>query len=176
MSPTRERVEPEKVDYLLSLHALLLGEHHADRDQYGLSDLEQNLLGLAITRVYDRCDLTGEPPRELLLQEELYQREADEKQAGATEIAAALRNLAIRLNNYVLDGPYAYLADLPTTVPNDAPLVVFDTRSIPEAKAAAALFVICEHVRSRIEERRRTHLVGSSRGGRVGGSVVVGDR
>ena len=95
-----------------------------------------------------------------MLQEELYQREADEKQAGATEIAAALRNLAIRLNNYVLDGPYAYLADLPTTVPNDAPLVVFDTRSIPEAKAAEALFVICEHVRSRIEERRRTHLAG----------------
>jgi DNA helicase HerA-like ATPase len=174
--PDPGRVEPEKVDYLLSLHALLLGEHHADRDQYGLSDLEQNLLGLAITRVYDRCDLTGEPPRELLLQEELYQREADEKQAGATEIAAALRNLAIRLNNYVLDGPYAYLADLPTTVPNDAPLVVFDTRSIPEAKAAAALFVICEHVRSRIEDRRRTHLSGRAAGdGWAGRSLLVID-
>jgi type IV secretory pathway VirB4 component len=174
--PDPGTVEPEKVDYLLSLHALLLGEHHADRDQYGLSDLEQNLLGLAITRVYDRCDLTGEQPRELLLQEELYQREADEKQAGATEIAAALRNLAIRLNNYVLDGPYAYLADLPTTVPNDAPLVVFDTRQIPEAKAAAALFVICEHVRSRIEERRRTHLASRTPGdGWAGRSVLVID-
>ena len=174
--PDPGRVEPEKVDYLLSLHALLLGEHHADRDHYGLSDLEQNLLGLAITRVYDRCDLTGEPPRELLLQEELYQREADEKAAGATEIAAALRNLAIRLNNYVLDGPYAYLADLPTTVPNDAPLVVFDTRSIPDAKAAAALFVICEHVRSRIEERRRTHLAGRTPAdGWAGRSLLVID-
>jgi len=174
--PDPGRVEPEKVDYLLSLHALLLGEHHADRDHYGLSDLEQNLLGLAITRVYDRCDLTGERPRELLLQEELYHREADEKQAGATEIAAALRNLAIRLNNYVLDGPYAYLADLPTTVPNDAPLVVFDTRQIPEAKAAAALFVICEHVRSRIEERRRTHLSGRmASDGWAGRSVLVID-
>jgi hypothetical protein len=154
-------VEPEKVDYLLSLHALLLGEHHQGRDQYGLSDLEQNLLGLAITRVYDRCDLTGEHPRELLLQEELHRREAEEAQAGATEIAAALRNLAIRLNNYVLDGPYAFLADRDTTVPTGAPLVVFDTRSIPEAKAAAALFVICEHVRSRIELARDAHLGGS---------------
>ena len=35
--------------------------------------------------------------------------------------------------------PYAYLTDRPTTIPKDAPLVVFDTRSIPDAKAAAAL-------------------------------------
>jgi hypothetical protein len=154
------RVEPEKIDYLLSLHALLLGEHHADRDHYGLSDLEQNLLGLAITNVYDRCHLTGEPPRELLLQEELYRREQEEATAGATEIAAALRNLAIRLNNYVSDGPYAYLADHPTTIPADAPLVVFDTRRIPDAKAAAALFVICEHVKTRIQRTRRAHLEG----------------
>ena len=47
-----ERVGPEKVDYLLALHALLLGEHHQGRDSYGLTDLEANLLGLAIGEVY----------------------------------------------------------------------------------------------------------------------------
>ena len=39
------RVGAEKIDYLLALHALLLGEHHAGRDSYGLTDLEANLLG-----------------------------------------------------------------------------------------------------------------------------------
>ncbi|HTZ62664.1 MAG TPA: hypothetical protein VMB51_01015 [Solirubrobacteraceae bacterium] len=152
----------EKVDYLLALHAQLLGEHHAARDSYGLSDLESNLLGLAIGEVYERCALTGEEPRELLLQEELERRYHAERAEGSVGVAEALRNLSMRLNNYVGDGPYAYLSDRPSTIPADAPLVVFDTRQIPEVKAAAALFVICEHVKSQIAQTRERHLAGHS--------------
>jgi TraG P-loop domain len=154
------RAGAEKIDYLLALHALLLGEHHAAQDSYGLSDLESNLLGLAIAEVYERCALTGEEPRELLLQEELERRYHAERAEGSVGIAESLRNLSMRLNNYVLDGPYAYLTDRPTTIPLDAPLIVFDTRLIPDAKAAAALFVVCEHVRCRIARTRREHLSG----------------
>jgi DNA helicase HerA-like ATPase len=153
-------LSPEKVDYLLALHALLLGEHHAGQDSYGLTDLEANLLGLAITEVYERCSLTGEEPRELLLQEELERRYTEERAEGSVGIAEALRNLAMRLNNYVLDGPYAYLTDRPTTILSDAPLIVFDTRSVPEAKAAAVLFVLCEYVKRSIDRTRREHLTG----------------
>jgi hypothetical protein len=153
-------VGTEKVDFLLGLHALLLGEHHPGRDSYGLSDLEANLLGLAITEVYARCSLTGEEPRELLLQEELERRYHAERGEGSVGIAEALRNLSMRLNNYIGDGPYAYLADRETTIPAGAPLVVFDTRSIPDAKAAAALFVICEYVKSQIARTRALHLSG----------------
>src|ERR1035438_2722080 len=85
-----------------------------------------------------------------------------ERGEGSVGIAESLRNLSMRLNNYIGDGPYAYLADRPTTIPADAPLVVFDTRSIPDAKAAAALFVICEHVKSRIARTRQQHLAGES--------------
>lgn len=155
------RVGAEKIDYLLALHALLLGEHHAGRDSYGLTDLEANLLGLAIAEVYARCALTGEEPRELLLQEELERRYHHERGEGSVGIAEALRNLSMRLHNYIGDGPYAYLADRPTTIPAGAPLVVFDTRSIPDAKAAAALFVICEHVKSKIARTRALHLSGA---------------
>ena len=79
-------LSPEKIDYLLALHALLLGEHHAGQDSYGLTDLERNLLGLAIAEVYERCALTGEEPRELLLQEELerrYHRSAPTGRSGS---------------------------------------------------------------------------------------------
>jgi DNA helicase HerA-like ATPase len=153
-------VPAEKVDYLLALHALLLGEHQSARDSYGLSDLESNLLGLAIGEVYERCALTGEEPRELLLQEELERRYHRERSEGSVGIAEALRNLSMRLNNYLREGPYGYLTDRPTTIPPGAPLIVFDTRLIPDAKAAAALFVICEHVKSRIARTRREHLAG----------------
>ncbi len=152
---------PEKVDYLLALHAALLGEHHPGQDSYGLTDLESNLLGLAIHEVFERCALTGEEPRELLLQEELERRYHKERDEGSIGIAETLRNLSMRLNNYVGDGPYAYLTDRPTTILPDAPLIVFDTQSVPEAKAAAVLFVLCEHVKRRIERTRREYLAGN---------------
>jgi hypothetical protein len=159
--PDPALVSAEKVDYLLALHALLLGEHHPGRDSYGLTDLESNLLGLAIVEVYERCALTGEEPRELLLQEELERRYETERGEGSVGIAEALRNLSMRLSNYLREGPYGYLTDRPTTIPPESPLVVFDTRMIPEAKAAAALFVICEHVKSQIERTRGEHLAGA---------------
>lgn len=166
----------EKVDYLLALHALLLGQHHAARDSYGLSDLESNLLGLAIGEVYERCWLTGEEPRELLLQEELERRYHLERREGSVGLAEALRNLSMRVNNYLEDGPYGYLGDRPTTIGADSPLVVFDTRAIPDAKAAAALFVICEHVKSRIAATRREHLGGDGpKHGWAGRSFLVID-
>jgi len=153
---------PEKVDYLLAVHALLLGEHHQARDSYGLTDLEANLLGLAIGEVYRRCALTGEEPRELLLQEELQRRYERERTEGSIGVAETLRDLVMRLNNYVGTGPYAYLADRPTTIPARCPLVVFDTRAIPEAKAPAALFAVCEHVKRTIAATRERHSTGQS--------------
>jgi hypothetical protein len=156
--PDPGRVEQSKVDYLLALHTLLLARHD---EEHGLGDLEENLLALAIREVYARCALTGEQPRELLLKEELYRREQAETDAGASDVAAVLRNLALRLNNYVGDGPYAYLTDWPTTIAPDARLVVFDTRAIPDSRAAAALFVICEHTIATIGADRDTRLQSS---------------
>jgi hypothetical protein len=161
--PDPARVEQSKVDYLLALHSLLLTHREGD-EQGGLGDLEENLLGIAIREVYARCALTGEQPRELILQEELYRREAGEAQAGASDIAAVLRNLALRLNNYVEDGPYAYLTDWPTTVAENAPLVIFDTRAIPDSRAGAALFIVCEHVTERITREREAFLSGDGPG------------
>jgi hypothetical protein len=153
----------EKVDYLLALHALLIGGRTSENDST-LDVVEQNQLGLAIRAVYDRCALTGELPRETLLQEELYRRAAEEQEAGALELASRLRMLAESLHNYVGDGPYAYLTDRPTTVPVDAPLVAFDTRRVPDDLAGAVLFMIAEHVTSRIEAARERFL-GSERPG-----------
>jgi hypothetical protein len=160
--PDPGEVGPEKVDYLLALHALLLGEHHQGRDSYGLTDLEANLLGLAVGEVYRRCALTGEEPRELLLQEELQRRYERERAEGSIGVAETLRDLVMRLNNYVGAGPYAYLADRPTTIPAGSPLVVFDTRSVPEAKAPAALFAVCEHAKRTIAATRGQHAAGQA--------------
>jgi hypothetical protein len=158
----------EKVDYLIALHATLIGTGR--RDEYGLSALEESLLGRAIRQVYDRCVATGERPRELLLQETLTARAAAEAESGAGQMADALRDLAARLHNFCGDGPYAYLADRPTTIPPDAPLVVFDTRSIPDHFLGPAMFEIVEHTAERLARNVQRHLAedGRLRGSRRG--------
>jgi hypothetical protein len=155
-TPDPASVDAEKIDFLLSLHASLVGSGR--RDEYGLSALQQNLLGRAIRQVYDRCVVTGERPRELLLQETLTARAVSEAEVGAGQMADALRDLAARLHNFVGDGPYAYLADRQTTVPVDAPLVVFDTRRIPDHFAGAAMFEIVEHIAERVARNAERHL------------------
>ncbi len=161
-------VSPAKVDYLIALHATLIGTGRPD--EYGLSALEQNLFGRAIRQVYERCTLTGEAPRELLLQEALTAWAAEETQGGGVQMADSLRDLAARLHNFVGDGPYSYLTDRETTVPIDAPLVVFDTRSIPDHFAPAAMFEIVEHVTDRAEKSDQRHL---EEGGQGEGSPFI---
>ena len=104
--------------------------------------------------MYERCTLTGETPRELLLQETLL---ASAQAEASAHMRDALEDLAARLHNFTGSGPYAYLTDRPTTIPQAAPLVVFDTRSIPEHFAGAAMIEIVEHITGRAGRPRTAH-------------------
>ncbi len=151
--PDCGHVPADKIDYLLALHAMLIGGRRGH--DAGLGATEENLLGRAIRQVYERCAATGESPREMLLQEQLQTGASRE---SGTQLAEVLRDLAARLHNFVGDGPYAWLCDRPTTIPAGSPLIVFDTQSIPDSFAGAALFVIVEHITSRIAVDRERHL------------------
>jgi hypothetical protein len=140
-------VSREKISFLLALHAAMMGEE-------GFTVLERNHLAAAIRGVYLRASLEDVVPRETLLVEELELRASEERESGSAEVAATLKNLAQRLSEFCGDGVYSYLADRETTVPEDAPLVVFDTRSCPEDVIGAQMFAILEFVQRRIERRR----------------------
>ncbi|MDO8184650.1 hypothetical protein Q7L71_03615 [Conexibacter sp. CPCC 205706] len=145
-----------KVAFLVALHELILTD--ADSSVSSLGALEESLLGLSIRSVYRRCAISCETPRETLLQEELLRRQRQAQADGAHELAGTLRLLAESLHNYVGDGPYAWLCDHETTVDVDAPLTVYDTRTLPDSEAPAAMFVICEAIVRRIEEERERFL------------------
>jgi len=67
--------------------------------------------------------------RDLRAELERAEREDREAAGGAiTHRATILASLANRLSRYVGDGEDSYLADRPTNVPSDAPLIVFDLR------------------------------------------------
>jgi hypothetical protein len=165
----------EKIAYLVALHALLVGDHRAGEDSYGLDPLERNLLEVAIRSVYARAAREDVAPRETLLRAELRRRAEEEAEAGAEEVASALRTLGERIASFVDDGSYAYLLDRETTVPADAPLVAFDTRKVPRELQAAVLFVLAERVTSRIEARGLERLREADGGMFAGRSMLVID-
>jgi hypothetical protein len=166
----------EKIDFLIGLHALLVGDHRSGEDTYGISALERNLLEVAIRAVYAKASAAGLAPRESMLREELRQRAVEEAEAGAGEIAGQLRTLAERLSSFCGDGSHAFLLDRETTVPEDAPLLVFDTRMVPSELSGAVLFAIAEHVSTRLETRQRELRREADGGGRyLGRSMLVID-
>ena len=144
--PDPREVSREKIAFLISLHALLMGDE-------GLGKAEIAQLGEAIRAVYAKAaTLEGATPRESLLREELVAMAEHNQRHGAVDVAALLRNLAMRLNEYCGEGTYAYLLDRETTVPADSPLVVFDTRRCPTDVLGPVMFALMEYVTHTVEQ------------------------
>lgn len=156
----------EKLKYLLALHAFFLGEQNND-GTYDLPPLESSLLSRAIRDVYIRCALSEEKPRELILQEVLLALASDELDNESPETASVLRRLADALYDYVGDGSRAYLCDWPTTVDQDAPFVIFDTRLVAESDAGAAMCAIFEFQTNAAKRAKELHAHRGPWGGRT---------
>jgi hypothetical protein len=154
-TPDQGIVPREKVAFLTALHSTMMG-------QEGLTVLERSHLGTAIREVYARAHKQGVSARESMLRDVLLARAEQEKAAGAVEIAAALRNLAERLGEFCGEGSYSYLLDRETNVPQDSPLVVFDTRECPEVVLGPVMFTLVEYVTRAVARHRakHAHLVG----------------
>jgi type IV secretory pathway VirB4 component len=112
----------------------------------------------AIRAVYRRAAGERFAPLERHLREELRARAEAEADSGAQEVAAILRSLAERLESFCGEGAYAYLLDRETNVPADSPLLVFDTRRVPDAVLRPVIFCVTEHVTRAVEARRETAL------------------
>lgn len=152
-------VPRSKISYLKRLHALMIGDYDAATDYSDLDKLESNLLSIAIRQVYAEAALTGDTPCESFLHAVLHDLAEDSKDAGQPEQAAIYTSLAARIEEYVGEGPYAYLLDRPTTIgAHDAPLVVFNTLEVPEEILDVVMLTAAECATSRIERRWEAHL------------------
>jgi TraG P-loop domain len=132
----------------------------------GLDARQQGLLGAAVRAVYAKAAaLPGHKPRESMLQQELRAQAKEAQNQDAVDVAATLRNLADRLAEYCGDGTYAHLLDRATTVPEDAPLVVFDTRRCPESELRLVMFALIEYITGTVERHWHAHKAAASRPG-----------
>jgi type IV secretory pathway VirB4 component len=170
--PDPAEVSREKISFLISLHALMMGDE-------GLDKAEIAQLGEAIRAVYAKAATLGnEPPRESMLRDELQAMAEHNQSHGAVDVAVLLRNLAMRLNEYCERGTYAYLLDRETTVPRDSPLVVFDTRRCPQDVLRPVMFSIMEYVTGTVERHWAAHRAGAAEAGApnfAGRSVMLID-
>lgn len=164
------QVGREKVAFLIGLHETMLSE--------GLSTLERAQLGSAIRAVYERCDVEGLVPREALLKDELDDRARAEQADGSAEIAFTLRHLAERLSEFCGDGAYAHIADRLSTHVHDAPLLVFDTKSCPDAVLQPVIFTVLEFITRTAKAHRDAHRELAARPDApllTGCSIAIGD-
>ncbi len=141
----------EKIDYLLDLLTLLVGERQ-DSDAH-LTGEERGILERACREVYTGCSPQGPYLRDL---HEWLTKHGDESPKH--------RELARDLEPYVGEGSYAALLDGPTTVNADAPLVVFNFADVSPRVAQLVMLPLVEHVWSIIADPGHLTLLGMDEG------------
>jgi hypothetical protein len=157
--PDVEHVPDQKAEFLLALHALLIGEAHDPAGLVRTLDAdEEALLRDAITAVYSRCADDRLRPREQLLIDALRERLFEGQLTGAN--ADKLQSLLLRLGPYGENGTLAHIADAPTSVAKDAPVVLFDFTGLSDRLAPALTLVVADYVEWHVHRLRRARVAG----------------
>jgi type IV secretory pathway VirB4 component len=143
-----------KLEYLLDLHTLLVGELHGGTP--ALTAQERALLEGACRAVYRE----ERAPYERHLFDWLRRGEAGETGADADPVRRQQhRALAERLAPYVHGGTYAGLLDGPTTVRPDALLEVFNFKGLADRLVPLAMLPLIEYIWAVIADPTRPTLV-----------------
>ena len=154
-----EHIPDQKLEFLLALHALLIGQAHDPAGLVRTLDAdEEALLRDAITNVYKQCATTGERPREQLLIDALSDRRHGGELSGAN--ADKLQSLLLRLGPYGEGGTLAHIAEHATTVSEDAPVVLFDFTGLSDRLAPALTLAVADYVEWRVHRLRRRRVAG----------------
>jgi len=162
--PNPVDVPSSKLEFLLALHALLIGDLHGDERR--LNALEESLLRTAISSVYERCTETGERPRETMLASELPRAAERLPRAGDTaeldpQIASTVHSLVARLAPYVQGGSLAHIADDETTIDPDPPLTLFDIAGASDRLMPALVLTLVDHIDTIVQSTRARHVSGT---------------
>ncbi|MCA1678889.1 MAG: hypothetical protein LC777_08080, partial [Actinobacteria bacterium] len=155
-------VPSAKVKFLLRLHQTLL--------RRGLTNHERKVLADSIRTTYSHCARTGKVPREGELVELMRAScayEASSGQPGA--MVDALRALVSELSEFVGGGTHAAMWDRETSLPADAPLLIFDYRSVDEQNLIALVLANMEWTRREVERVDR-----QARSAPIDGAVYYG--
>ena len=125
------RVPPEKEQFLLALHALLIGDQRPPRGPHAQRARGSRSCSRERRR---RCTSAARPPANGPARRccsTTLQRRAAAVEPGAL-LADTLQSLIVRLEPYCEGGAFAHLADARTTVPDETTLTLFDIAGLPD--------------------------------------------
>lgn len=157
----------QKVRFLLELHRVML--------ELDLTRMQEALLAHCIRATYLHCAGSGRVPRERELVAFIRAYAAHERgcRGGDDQTVRTLESLAHELGEFVGEGIYAHLWDRETNIPDDAPLLVFDSSGAQEKMLIPLIFATMEWVRERVRRDRAQATATPIEGSLLHGLSVV---
>jgi conjugal transfer ATP-binding protein TraC len=138
INPCGKDLDEEKKIFLADIFSEM-----ASQGQRELSVKEQSLVSRAVSRAF-----AGASGREVLSRDIVFQLETSGDAAG--------HDLAVCLDKFANDGPYAGFFDRPSTIERDAPITVFELGEVAKRKDVASVLLMA--LIHRITEYCRSHL------------------
>ena len=137
-----------KVKFLLRVHETLL--------RRVLTNHERKVLADSIRTTYSHCARTGKVPREGELVE-LMRASADfeASRGGSGVMVDALLSLISELSEFVAGGTHAAMWDRETSLPADAPLLIFDYSGVDEQNLIPLALANMEWTRREVQANDR---------------------
>jgi hypothetical protein len=137
-----------KVRFLIELHRVLMDVE--------LSRMQEALLAHCVRATYLHCASHGLVPREreLVRFMRAYAHHERERRGGDDLTVRTLEGLIAELQEFVGEGVYAHLWDRETSVPDDAPLLIFDSAGAQDRMLIPLMFATMEWVRERVRRHR----------------------
>ncbi|HUR85499.1 MAG TPA: hypothetical protein VMY78_09150 [Solirubrobacteraceae bacterium] len=156
-----------KVRFLLRLHEALLRRELTNHERKALAD--------CIRTTYSHCARTGKAPREHQLVELMRASATFETDTGRpTVMTEALQALISELSEFVDGGTHAAMWDRETSLPADAPLLIFDYRGVDEQNLIALVFASMEWTRREVQRVDRQARSNPIDGAVYHGRSIVG--
>jgi hypothetical protein len=157
----------QKIRFLVELHRVAL--------EVELSRMQEALLAHCVRATYLHCAGRNLVPREreLLAFIRAYADHERERRGGDDLTVRTLDNLAAELQEFVGEGVYAYLWDRETNIPDDAPLLIFDSSGAQDQMLIPLMWATLEWVRERVRRERAEATANPIDGAHLHGLSVV---
>jgi len=157
----------KKVSFLIELHRVMLG--------VDFTRTEEALLAKCIRATYLHCASNDLVPRESELVK-FIRAYADNQRASRgpdDSTAGTLDSLAGELGEFVEDGIHAHLWDRETSIPDDAPLLIFDSSGAGERMLIPLMFATMEWIRERVQRHKAEAAANPVKGALLHGLSVL---
>lgn len=160
----------QKIRFLIDLHRVML--------EVDFTRMQEALLAHCIRATYLHCAANGLVPREQQLVDFIHAYAEHERERRGTDdvTVQTLDTLASELSEFVGDGVYAHLWDRETNIPDESPLLIFDSSGAGDRMLIPLMFATMEWVRERVR-RQNAEAIESQVDGAVlhGRSIVLLD-